>query len=58
MEADDLIGAIAVRTEVDGSGKVSEAVLEASNFGDEQTPGCIVAGFIEVADAMIAQGVV
>lgn len=43
MEADDLTGAIAVRMEVDGSGAVTEAVVEASNFGDEETPQCIVA---------------
>lgn len=42
MESSDLTGAIAVHIEIDGSGAVTDAGLEASNFGDSETPDCII----------------
>lgn len=42
MASNDLTGAIAIRIEIDGSGAVTDVALDASNFGDEQTPPCIM----------------
>lgn len=42
MESTNLNGAIAVRIEVDGGGAVTNVELDASSFGDEETPACII----------------
>jgi hypothetical protein len=42
MDSPNLNGAIAVRIEIDGGGAVTNAALEASSFGDEETPACII----------------
>lgn len=42
MASSDLTGAIAIHIEIDGSGAVTDVGLEASNFGDSETPDCII----------------
>jgi hypothetical protein len=42
MDSPNLNGAIAVRIEIDAGGAVTKVELEASSFGDEETPACII----------------
>jgi hypothetical protein len=42
MESTNVNGAVAVRIEIDAGGAVTNAELEASSLGDDETPACII----------------